>query len=83
MLTGPVTSQDLTETVTDNHLNASADGVVSGEISQTGGANASFGGIQTVTNSTGVFNANQSVTAVSSNSSITFGPSTSYAPPAP
>jgi hypothetical protein len=70
-----VTLQDLNAEVshTDVDTNHSG-GVETGYVSEQGAGNtASFAGISTQTNSTGIANVNQSVTAVSASTSIQFG----------
>jgi hypothetical protein len=73
-LLGPVTLQSLSGEVSETAAFGLGDGsgLSTGSISNTGGTSASFAGVQTQTNSTGIQNVNQSSTAVAASASITF-----------
>ncbi|MBV9993944.1 MAG: hypothetical protein JO127_01905, partial [Caulobacteraceae bacterium] len=81
-LSGPVTLQDLSEDVTGVAIAVGAGersnggNINTGYVSVQGAGNtASFAGVSTQTSNTGIGNANQTATAISANSNITFGSS--------
>jgi hypothetical protein len=71
-LNGPVTLQSLSTEVGDAHVGSAFDDVKTGNINNQSGDSATFAGVQTQTNGSGILTSNQTTTAVSASSSIGF-----------